>query len=246
MNIVLIVLGIASAAYGVTVMLVNSGSPFYLVWYALGAVLAGTGIVAMTHADVPAIRTLKWVVTAVCGIGALAVCLTSWHIMSVAYVAPTGDLDCLMVLGAQVRADGTPAESLQYRLEVAQAYLEEHPSTRVVVSGGQGPNEPCSEAHAMRDWLVAHGIDAARIEVEDRSSTTAENIAYSRAFIDPTHDRVGIVTNNFHVYRALAIAKREGIAQVWGLPTWSHPWYLPNNLLRECLAIAKNTLLGTM
>ncbi len=246
MGVILLIAGLASAAYGVSVMLVNSGSPFYLIWYALALVLAGTGILALTHAQVPAIRALARIVGACFAVGVLVVGAASAFILSAAWNEPDEDLDCLIVLGAQVRADGTPAESLRYRLESALAYLDEHPSTKVVVSGGQGANEPCPEAHAMRAWLVEHGVDEDRILVEDRSTTTAENIAYSSEFIDPVHDRVGIVTNDFHVFRALAIARRGGIERVWGVPARSHPWYLPNNLLRECFAIAKNALLGTM
>ena len=98
----------------------------------------------------------------------------------------------------------------------------------------------------MADWLVDAGIDSERIIREERSTTTAENLAFASRLIDPARDRVGIVTNNFHVYRALQIAEHQGLQRAWGVPAYSTPWYLPNNLLRECFAILKNTLLGTM
>lgn len=246
MSFVLIALGIVSAGYGVTVMLVNSGSPFYLVWYAIGAVLAGTGASSLLHPDTAAIRYLRWAVCALTLVGAVGAGALSALIMNTAHAAPPANLDYLLVLGAQVRADRTPAESLRYRLESAVAYLDDNPQTRVIVSGGQGPNEPCPEAEAMRDWLLAHGIAEERILAEDQSSTTAENVAFSARLIDPARDTVGVVTNDFHVWRAVRIAQRGGLEHTWGIAAYSHPWYLPNNLLRECFAIAKNTLMGTM
>ena len=55
---------------------------------------------------------------------------------------------------------------------------------------------------------------------------------------------IGIVTNNFHVYRALRTAGRAGLTNVCGISAGSAPLYLPNNILRECLAIVKSWVLG--
>ena len=115
-----------------------------------------------------------------------------------------------------------------------------------MVSGGQGPDEPETEASAMARWLVQHGINKQRITLEDASTTTAENIAFTSQFIDMHREHVGIVTNDFHLYRALRIARRAGVAHAYGISAYSTPWYLPNNLLRECCAVIKNIYAGTM
>ena len=172
------------------------------------------------------------------GVGALI--LTTAH-----EPAPEG-LDELVVLGAQVRPDGSPSTVLRYRLDTAADYLRENPSTRCIVSGGKGANEPCSEAEAMARYLESCGIDAARIELEDASTNTAENLRNSRALLADAGDAVGIVTNDFHVLRATRIAAKQGYAHAHGIAAPSDTWYVPNNVLREVFGVAKDFLFGNM
>ena len=96
----------------------------------------------------------------------------------------------------------------------------------------------------MANYLVKHGIERSRIMQEDRSTSTVENIRFSRPLIAGV-EAAGLVTNDFHLPRALAIARKQGLA-LRGIAAPSHPWYLPNNLLRECLAIVKGLIRGTV
>ena len=248
MALALIVLGAVCAAYGVTVMLVGSGTLFFAVWYAIGAVLAGAGFAARAGvwAALPAaVRTAATVVTAAAvalmfGIGAVVMGNAA------AATAPEPGLDEIIVLGAQVRPDGTPSTVLRYRLDAAAAYLRENPDTRCIVSGGQGGNEPTSEAECMASYLRKVGIDESRITLEGRSRSTVENLRYSRELLDSATDRVGIVTNDFHVFRACRIAARQGLTRACGISAPSDPWFLPNNLLREVACVAKDFLLGNI
>ena len=89
------------------------------------------------------------------------------------------NLDYIIVLGAQVRADG-PSKVLKHRLNTAIDYLEKNPETICIVSGGQGYNEPCTEAQAMADYMEAVGIEKDRLILEDESKTTEQNIKYSK------------------------------------------------------------------
>ena len=73
---------------------------------------------------------------------------------------------------------------------------------------------------------------------EEKSKTTAENIKYSKKFIT-SKESVGIVTNNFHMFRALQIAKSQGLEDPSGIVAESTALYLPNNVLREILAEMK-------
>lgn len=148
-------------------------------------------------------------------------------------------MDYLIVLGAQVRENG-PSAVLQYRLDAALSYMQENPETICIVSGGQGVNEPFSEAKGMSDYLISHGILSERIILEDTSRNTVENIRNSKALIRNFDGSVGIVTNNFHVFRAVGIAKAQGLGDVYGISAYSHPLYLPNNVLRECCGILKD------
>ena len=149
------------------------------------------------------------------------------------------------ILGAQVREDG-PSVVLRYRLDAAIEYLNENPNTICIVSGGQGFNEPFSEADGMADYLIENGIEKSRILLEDESTNTLENIRNSKALMESSYNGVGIVTNNFHVFRAVQLAKAQGLENVCGIAADSSKIYLPNNVLRECCGILKDWLLNNI
>ena len=122
------------------------------------------------------------------------------------------DADYLIVLGAAVHGD-TPSLSLVERLEAAKDYLIKHPDTVVIVSGGQGSGENVSEARAMYEWLCANGIDPTRIIMEDKASSTYENLKFSREIINELSDdaTVAVVSSEYHLCRAKLIAKTLGM-----------------------------------
>lgn len=151
------------------------------------------------------------------------------------------DLDYIIVLGAQVRGDRVSI-ALANRLEAAQEYLAENPRTVAVLSGGQGPGENLTEAQAMYDWLTEKGIDGERLILEDVSTDTWENMVNSRAKIGTNRVAVGIVTNNFHVYRGTMLAKCAGFADAHGIAGPSHTVMQLHYLVREGLALAKDIL----
>ncbi|GEL22083.1 hypothetical protein PSU4_10370 [Pseudonocardia sulfidoxydans NBRC 16205] len=147
----------------------------------------------------------------------------------------------IIVLGSGLIRGKVPP-LLAARLDRAlSVWHEEHSAGRspfFVVSGGQGPDEPVPESHAMADYLLAHAIPPDRVLCEDRSRTTDENLRFSKALIverDPTA-RCVIVTNNFHAFRAALAARRAGLdGQVLGSPTASYYW--PSATIREFVAI---------
>ncbi len=151
------------------------------------------------------------------------------------------DLDYIIVLGAKIYASG-PSVVLKYRLDKAVDYLEENPKTKCIVTGGQGHNEPFPEAEGMAAYLKKKGISEDRILLERESKVTAENISGSLELMEEGSS-VGIVTNNFHVFRALQIAKSQGLRNVCGIAADSNLVFLPNNLLREFLAEVKFLLI---
>lgn len=246
MGYLLIGAGAVCAAYGLTVMLAWSGTFFFAAWYAIGAALAagGAAVRSGAWAALPAAARAAIAAAAAAtlalslGIGAL--------VMGCAATAPSPGLDAIIVLGAQVRPDGTPSTVLRYRLDAAAAYLRENPGTRCIVSGGKGGNEPCSEAECMAAYLRESGIDDSRIVLEDRSRSTVENLRNSRELLGAGTGRVGIVTNDFHIFRACRIAARQGPSGACGISAPSDAWFLPNNLLREVACVAKDFLLGNI
>lgn len=126
----------------------------------------------------------------------------------------SGEPGIMIVLGCQVKPWG-PSILLQDRLNEALGYLEEHPDMIVVVSGGQGEDEPVSEAQAMRDYLVERGVDENRILMEDQSSNTVQNLRYSGQLLRErgydTAQEILVVSNGFHLTRV-----RMLFGRVWG------------------------------
>ena len=155
------------------------------------------------------------------------------------------NLDYIIVLGAQIKEKG-PSAALKFRLDEAYEYLIENENTICIVSGGQGPNEPCTEAQGMYEYLVEKGIESQRIILEDKSTDTSENILFSAEFLDKEKDKVGIVTNNFHVFRGVHLAKHLGIENVCGISARSNVYFQLNNMVREFLGIMKDLVCGNL
>lgn len=155
--------------------------------------------------------------------------------------------DAVIVLGAGV--NGTvPSATLQMRIETAAAYLAAHPDIPAVLSGGQGPGEDIPEAEAMRDALLSLGVDGDRLILEDKSTSTSENLSYSKEMleargVDTENGTIAVVTNGFHIARMKLLAERKGIGAV-GIPAPEAYGYLAfNDYVREAFALAKSLLL---
>ena len=245
MPIVFLICGLVSIAYGVRIMLIGSGTWFFAFWYVLGALalIAALAVhLGWWNALPNALRRATGIATCLLLAGFL---VTQACIFSQFNDSGEESLDCIIVLGAQVHENG-PSVVLKHRLDTAADYLERNPKTRCIVSGGRGPNEHVAEADVMFDYLVGRGISAARIVREDSSLNTKENIDYSAEFVDTEHGRIGMVTNNFHVFRSVGIARKAGYAHVCGIAAPSNLDVLPNNLMRESLSLAKDFLVGNL
>lgn len=153
---------------------------------------------------------------------------------------PPEEVDYLIVLGARVKGE-MMTKALLFRVEAALEYLRENPNTKVIASGGQGPGEDITEAEAMRRYFVANGIDEDRILLEDRSTTTFENLSFSRELVGEDAS-VAIVSNDFHVYRASIIGKRLDFAEVHTLAGRTPTIAIFKLWSREYFAVAKTWL----
>jgi uncharacterized SAM-binding protein YcdF (DUF218 family) len=188
---------------------------------------------------------LQRVITIIIVLGVLSFIIVEGCIISSYRAKGEPNLDYLIVLGAQVKEKG-PSAALKFRLDTAYDYLVENENTLCIVSGGQGANEPHSEAQGMYDYLVEKGIAKERIIMEDKSTDTSENIAFSSVFLDMEKDRVGIVTNNFHVFRGVHLAKHQGIRNVCGIAAPSNIYFQLNNMVREFFGILKDLVCGNL
>ena len=153
--------------------------------------------------------------------------------------------DCLIVLGARVEQDG-PSRALQHRIDAAAEYMMGNKDTIAIASGGKGADEPVSEAACIRDGLIAAGIAPERILLEDQSSTTAENMRFSEMLIPDEDAAVGIVTNNFHVHRALGLARKAGIRNPHGIAAEYTGFTLFHYMVREALGLVADAALSSL
>jgi SanA protein len=153
--------------------------------------------------------------------------------------APT-DYDSIIVLGAQVKADGEPSVQLRWRLDKALEMYNASPCT-VVVCGARGGNEPRPEADVMRELLIADGVDSALIYVDTQSMDTRQNMDNAKAILDHLGlSRPLIVTSDYHLPRAMAIAEDAGfVPQGAGSLCRPELTYWAQNHGREALAWVK-------
>lgn len=158
-------------------------------------------------------------------------------------------LDYVVVLGAGLRGkEVTPllASRITRGIEI---YKKNH-NSKIIMSGGQGPGEDIPEGEAMAHYAINLGVPKENIIIENKSRTTNENIAFSHKLMKPNSDFC-IVTNSYHVYRALILAKRQGLKCVgYGAKT---KWYFTlNAFIREYIAYLvitkklQSIIIGTM
>ena len=138
------------------------------------------------------------------------------------HLPPVGDFDTIIVLGAQVKADGTPSVALERRLTAALEEYQKQPML-MIVCGAQGSDEPRAEGDVMRDWLIEHGVAASDIEAETGSFNTRQNLGYAQSIMDDRGlTEALIVTSDYHVPRALALCTTglENYTVPLGLGKW--------------------------
>lgn len=202
--------------------------------------------VFMHHMDHGFLAFIKWFLLGCYALGTVFLIVLGVLMGTAAKRADKVDADALIVLGAAVHGDRV-TWVLSNRLDTAADYLDSHPDTVCVVSGGQGDGESVTEASAMQKYLVERkGIDPERILPEDKATSTLENFAFSKKLIDETlgeNASIAFVTTDFHVFRAGRVAKKAGIdAEGLAAPD---VWYIRiNNFLRECVGIVVYGLRG--
>lgn len=115
-----------------------------------------------------------------------------------------------VILGAKVNGE-TPSLSLQFRLDAALKYAKEYPNIKLILSGGQGPGENITEAEAMKRYLIENGISEDRLLLEEHSTSTYENILFSKKLLPASINTITIITSDFHLSRARILASTLGL-----------------------------------
>ncbi|MEI3339380.1 MAG: YdcF family protein [Eubacterium sp.] len=203
----------------------GSGTWFFVVWLGLAVVFALFAIAVKMNLWVRLPGIIRKIFLAVICLGLAFFVVVEGCIISKFHEKGQADLDYIIVLGAQVH--GIAKCSIEISVGRAIAYLEENAGTFCIVSGGQGYNEPFPEAEGMAAYLKEHGVSSERILLETESQTTSQNISNSMAYLQEDAS-VGIVTNDFHMFRALQTAKSQGLQKVCGISAGSVKRYLMN------------------
>lgn len=187
-----------------------------------------------------AIRAVTDIICILTAAGLLICTAVSAAMINAARRQPPPDTD-IIVLGCRVNENG-PSRMLRTRIEAAFEYLEKNPGASAVLSGGRGDDEPESEAECMYKELVKMGIEENRLIKEDKSTSTRENVAFSKKLLkNGGEDGVAIVTDVFHEYRASLICADCGI-RAYAVGAHTAPGLVPVYWTREIAAVIAEIL----
>lgn len=182
------------------------------------------------------LRFLHWGILGIIALIALLVVIESTCMIVAANKEPEPGAT-VVVLGCRVYGERASLSMVE-RLDAAYEYLMEHPQSSCVLSGGKGDGENITEAECMYRYLVSKGIDASRLYKEEASTTTRENLLYSKQLIEEQglHPVIAIATSEYHEYRAGMIANALEID--WAaVPGRTAIWLFPTYYVRELYGI---------
>ncbi len=168
----------------------------------------------------------------------IIVCVLGFIIVKANIIKTPNNYDSIIILGCQVKEDGSLSKQLHLRLTKALEVYKQNPQL-IVASGGQGVNEPISEGVAMKNWLIENGVKEEDIIAETNSFSTYENIEKSVEILkDKNLNNPVIITSDYHIPRAMAIAKDYGL-KPQGVSSPTDPEFWVKNYGREVLAWGK-------
>ncbi len=248
MSILFIVLGIAWFGYIFWVSGIIGWSLFlYILGPGVSLILIAIGVLFIYRRFHPFQIPMKILlpVLIIAGIFALIFAAVEGKIIYYAYSQPEDNAGYMIVLGAKVNGEALSG-MLRKRLETTYEYAKENPETQIIVSGGQGPGEDISEAEAMSRYLIEKGISPERIIKEDQSTSTNENIRFSKEFIDSEDAEIVVVTNGFHILRGIKICEKNGLTNVSGAAAQTTAGFHVYSYIREAIAYMKDYVFGNI
>ena len=258
--------------YGVIVCYSGPSTSFAPIWLVLSACLFIIATVVHFYDRFRDRISLRLEVSAVTALTAIFVVFVCVEIaMGVNFFSlDKQSADYVIVLGAQVRGK-TLSRTLEYRLEKAWNYarvLSKHRSGAVRRSRGrrgddrggghvrisQGPRHPrIPDASGGAVCQHLRNLVYSKLLIQEREAKrrqTIRDVMAASGYLSPPDEevsiRVGIITSNFHVLRAKAIARKTGIPGITGIAAKSDPVLFLHFSVRECFAILKDKFVGNM
>lgn len=235
------------AYYLLIVVYAGITADFAWIWAALAVIFEGGTALLCYGRKHPGFFPgwLKYAVPAVMLLGVISFTLLCGLVISGMKTAVRKNLDYVVVLGAHVKGD-VPSKALELRLKAALKYARENEDTILILSGGQGFGEDITEAKCMENYLSAHGISKERLVPEEKSTSTKENLEFSDGLTGCGRKNTGILSNNFHVYRAVKIAQKAGYEHPYGIAAPSDPIMQVHYVVREAAALIKAKIRGNI
>ena len=204
-------------------------------YYVLSRILVGTNIQFIKYSlDICINATLSYFYTLIIA--------TLYCNIKAAKHLPKYDKDFIIILGSKIKKDGTLTPLLKGRVDKAidfgnKQYELNKKKIIYIPSGGKGKDEIIPESVAIKNYLLEKGIKEKQIIIEDKSTSTFENLKFSKEKIDELNDNAKIIfsTTNYHVFRSGVIAHEQGI-DCEGMGSKTKWYFYTNALIREFIA----------
>lgn len=257
LSIILILFGIICIIYDFALIILNPGTfldnltSFSHIWLLLGGYHIFLGIYRKKTGHSFWKIWKKWIKITVFSLLSFAFVFSTvslCFILNPKTVKIEENCDYLILLGGGINKKGILPDSVLNRVDTAALYLQNHPETVCVVTGGTLKWLPFAEAPEIKNQLVKRGISPDKILVEDQALDTIQNLQFScKILSDYTgktqseilDSKIVIITSNFHLRRSQRLAKRLGFTQISGIGAKCPAFYVIHNYLREILAYLK-------
>ncbi|WMJ90155.1 YdcF family protein [Anaerocolumna sp. MB42-C2] len=248
MAFIFLIIGLLSIGYTIAIVSytgINTSFLWFWIIAAIGSMIIYFMLRFISAHKLEIPKYLKYGVSIMFLFGMAVFLLVEGVIICYGSKQPDSGADYVIVLGAQVKGTAL-SKALKNRLDTAHDYLVDNKNTKIIVSGGQGYGEDITEAKAMKEYLISKEINSSRILMEDKSTNTHENLLYSKELLPKGCHGIVIVTNRFHVFRAVSIAKKLGLDNVKCLGAPTKDILVLNYYVREFFAIVKDKLVGNI
>ena len=179
------------------------------------------------------LKAIGWIVRVITYAASAVVLTFSTFIVIGSFMRQRKKAEYAIVLGMALE-EGKPTRDLVYRVEMGKKYLDEYPDSKLVLTGGNpNPDEP-TEAEVMEKILLKMGVSKDRLILEDKSESTKTNFQNTMEIIG-ADTPVVLITSNYHLNRAVKIAKKAGFKTVHRLPARSEFFPFAVNVFWEVL-----------
>ena len=260
MNVVLLILGVISIAYDAILILLSPGTfldnlfSFTHIWLALGIYLIFLGIYRIKTGHSFWRSWKKWIKLTFVSLASLAgiiALINLIFILNPEIVSVNETAENVILLGGGVDKKGQLPKSVMTRVEKTAEYLNQHPQSVCVVSGGTLYWLPFAEAPELKNQLVNRGVEAERIIVEDQAKDTIQNFQFSCKMLaeyrglsieEVLEMPTAVVTSRYHLRRSERLARRIGYKNIKGIPAACPMIYVPHSYVREICAYVKLNL----